>query len=648
MGQIDPAAAAAPPARGAAPGPAGGRLTPLPPRPAGGGGGAGGAADPPSLDDAPLPDLVMFTPLPPRPNGIADYAFELLGSLARACRCAVVVADGDTDAYAPAGVEVLQAVQYQARAVEFARRLHIYHLGNNPDHVYALPFLAARPGLVVVHDPALHHLLDCASVALGDRAGYAAALATEYGQAGEVLGKQFLDYNLREQRMYFDMPMLRGLLGPARGVVVHSRFAAAKVLAQVPDATVHVVPHQFSPPDPETLTPRAAVRQALGVSEDEVLFVSLGFVGRNKLIDAALRALAAIRPSLPPFRYVVAGELRPQEYDVVGLAAALGLSDALITPGYVAEVDFFALIGTADVVINLRQPVGGETSGTMIRALGSGACLVLVDRGAFSEVADAAAVKLPLGPGFEDRLAAALLRLAQDPDLRRRIGAAARATTRATHAIGHTLAGYRAAILSAAAAPPRDWASPCVWLDLPPAELAGTAALADLATPLCFAAGSVPLSEGPCRVLALGDDLPEPERLAALLGQPVRRAGLDELQGGRIAPRGFDLLLICASAATLPADPAALLAAANRALAWGGMLVINLARKTPPGGGGEHHPLEAREAGARALARCGFRVEHSTTTRPAWLTAAAPAAEERSWRAAKCSEFITLAARTGA
>ena len=94
--------------------------------------------------------------------------------------------------------------------------------------------------------------------------------------------------------------------------------------------------------------------------------MSLGFVAKAKRIDLAIRALAAIRHRLPPFNNVIAGELRPQEVDILGLAISLGIRDRLVTPGYVSERRFFSLLQAADVVINLRHPIGGETSGTMI------------------------------------------------------------------------------------------------------------------------------------------------------------------------------------------------------------------------------------------------------------------------------------------
>ena len=126
---------------------------------------------------AALPNIIMFSPLPPRKNGIADYCWELLGPLSRVTNCTVVVDDGTLRAEAPTGVLVLEATEYCGRAAAFAPALHVYQMGNNRDHVYMLPFVARKPGLLVLHDPTLHHLLECAT--LGDVESYCQALEAE-------------------------------------------------------------------------------------------------------------------------------------------------------------------------------------------------------------------------------------------------------------------------------------------------------------------------------------------------------------------------------------------------------------------------------------------------------------------------------------
>ena len=84
-------------------------------------------------------------------------------------------------------------------------------------------------------------------------------------------------------------------------------------------------------------------------------------------------------------------------------------------------------MAACDVHVNLRSPTMGETSGTAIRALTLGKPLVVTDAGWFSELPDDVALKVAVGDREVDDLAAALRLLAERPDARAAMGAAARA-----------------------------------------------------------------------------------------------------------------------------------------------------------------------------------------------------------------------------
>lgn len=512
----------------------------------------------------------MFSPMPPRANGIGDYCFELLGPLSRTIPCTVVVEDGTDAAIAPACVRIITESEYMSR--DLGRLLHVYHVGNNPDHMYMLPHLSRVPGLLVLHDASLHYLLDCTTSGRGDNAGYEAALAAEYGAAGKILGAQFCEFGLRDETMFQTMPMTGGMLGTARGVVVHSAFAASKVLARGPASHVSIVPHHFCPPLSDGGPGPAGQRLRLGIEAGELMFLSLGFVTRAKQVDTALRALAARLQDLPPFRYVIAGELRPDELDIEALVGELGLRAHVVLLGYVPDAAFFALARAADVVINLRHPIGGETSGTMIRALGCGACVVVVDRGPFAEIPDGAAVKLAWDDAFQARLADTLVKLSADKAARTRIGRAAAAYVAAAHSLDNSVAAYGRAIDAARRTPPPRWASTVNWQTAAPSAVhaeraAGRKALGSGgALPRWFLAGIVPRAAGPCRVAATGGG-PREKALLQVLGH-VEIAFVPACSMANLAPRSIDLFILFGECSP------AILQNANTALAFGGRLVL--------------------------------------------------------------------------
>src|SRR3712207_3239710 len=124
--------------------------------------------------------LTVWTPLPPERNGIADYAFTLLGALADHYECRA--ACDEWLAEAPAGVPVVDAALAHRDAG--ARVLH--QIGNNPGHGFVLRALRRVPGVTTLHDPGLLYLYetageDAATIRAGMRPGLP-GLAAIYGR----------------------------------------------------------------------------------------------------------------------------------------------------------------------------------------------------------------------------------------------------------------------------------------------------------------------------------------------------------------------------------------------------------------------------------------------------------------------------------
>jgi glycosyl transferase family 1 len=97
------------------------------------------------------------------------------------------------------------------------------------------------------------------------------------------------------------------------------------------------------------------------------------------------------------------------------------------------------------VHVSLRSPTMGETSGTAIRALTLGKPLVVTNVGWFAELPEGVALKVSVGTHEIDDLAASLRLLAERPDARAAMGAAARELATTEHDIRHVAARQCAA-----------------------------------------------------------------------------------------------------------------------------------------------------------------------------------------------------------
>ncbi|MCA0177115.1 MAG: glycosyltransferase [Proteobacteria bacterium] len=370
------------------------------------------------------PGLVLFSPLPPATSGIADYTAELLPALAALRPLVVVCERPQAVAMAlPAGCTLRDPAAYAAEPALHGLP-HIYQLGNNRDHVFVYQAFRQRPGVLVQHDFNLHYLLDDTTLLRRDAAGYAEVLAEEYGPPGRTLA------HLRQLGLFSESQKLvlgvnTHLARQAPAVIVHSHWVRERLPPDV-QARTTVLPHHGAPQAQAFAhLSRREARAQLGLPQDRRVVLSLGYITPPKQIDATLAAMALLAARGDDALFVIGGARNPG-YDIDAQVQARGLAGRVRVTGFLDETTFFTYIVAADVLVNLRHPTVGESSGTLARAMALGLPAIVHNFGPMAEVPDAAALKVPLELGEPLALAAALETLLQDAALRRRLGAAAR------------------------------------------------------------------------------------------------------------------------------------------------------------------------------------------------------------------------------
>ena len=90
--------------------------------------------------------VAYYSPMPPNRSGIADYSAHLLPALGRRLE-----------------LEVARPGHHPRADVR------LYHVGNDPDaHGWIVDALRERPGVVVLHEHVLHHLIAGITIGRGD------------------------------------------------------------------------------------------------------------------------------------------------------------------------------------------------------------------------------------------------------------------------------------------------------------------------------------------------------------------------------------------------------------------------------------------------------------------------------------------------
>ena len=380
--------------------------------------------------------LAYFSPLPPARSGIADYSAALLAALARQVELTVYAPD--PDAVSPSLRQTYAVRPAAAYAEErWNHDAGLFQMGNSSRHEDVYQMARRYPSVLVLHDYGLHHFVAHRTVGQDDFAGYVREMGYSLGLDG-VRQAWAIRYGEMAHPLN-EVPLNDRLVDVSLGVLVHSRYAQQMLIRDHRERPVHVVPHLRFAND------GGARRQEVAWPEDAVIFASFGDITPAKRVEEALRAFARLRRSVPQARYLIVGE--PQAtVDVKSLLAELNLAEDVVCTGYVEEMEaFVGWIKAADVVVNLRHPTVGETSGTALRAMGAGRPVIVYDHGWYGELPDGVALKVP--PLNEEALLGAMRRLALNPEVRQRMGERAQAYVAQKHDPERVAGAYVKAII---------------------------------------------------------------------------------------------------------------------------------------------------------------------------------------------------------
>lgn len=338
--------------------------------------------------------------MPPARSGIADYSEALVAALKPLVD--VDVYDGAERAFDPANADIA-----------------LYHAGNNRFHEFVYEAALRHPGVVVMHESNLHHLMTDLTIRRGDWDGYVRACEYEGGEAARAYAERVRKLEVGPD--YEGLRMTRRLLERARGVVVHSRFMAEEMRGAGFRGPLAVIPHGAWIPEAD----RNGWRHRLGLDETTPLAGIFGFLKPYKRIAESLRAFRRLVRLAPNVKMILVGEPHP-EFPLEPMIRSMGLSGSVRVLGFAPIEEFTGYLGACDIVLNLRYPTVGESSGTLLRALGMGKAVLVSDVGSFAEFPNDVCLKVPVGSGEEDLIFEYLNLLVSRPEVAAEMGRRAR------------------------------------------------------------------------------------------------------------------------------------------------------------------------------------------------------------------------------
>ena len=348
--------------------------------------------------------VAMLTPLPPARTGTAEYGAELTAELRKLVDLRVFEKACD------AKLKGFDAVVYQ--------------MGNNPYHSAIYQRALGEPGITVLHEANLHDLIRGTLLnGSGERAYMREVMYEIFGNDLEDPARGSL-FEVPQARTF---TMLRRLLDHSRRCIVHSAYTERIARQKGFKAPIAIIPHGSSVRNIEA----GSTRDALKIPRGIPLIGLFGYHRPDKREAAGFQAFRRILAKHPDAHLLIAGQPHP-EVPVEEWIGHRGLKSQIRVVGYQPLAEYDRCLAACDIIVNLRWPTYGETSGTMMRAFGLGKAVVVSDTGASGELPDDICVHIPPDRFEEPTLAGVLEWLVEAPSRREQIGCLAQEWVRET------------------------------------------------------------------------------------------------------------------------------------------------------------------------------------------------------------------------
>ena len=364
--------------------------------------------------------VAWVSPLPPAPTGVAEYSARLSRELARYV---------EVDAFDSPGRRRLTS--YDAC---------VYQVGNNPLHGAVYDAALAVPGVVVLHDAVLHHLL------LGklSKEEYVEEFVFNYGEwlrdfAQELWRERATSAS---QERYFRYALVRRVAERSRIVVVHNGRACEIVQAGLKngsDGSTEVVeiPHYIDRPSLPEASKRGRLREKLGISAEEIVISTFGYLRPSKRLHSLLEASRMLEI---PHRILLVGDFVSHDYEA---AISAEINELPVTRlAYVSEGEFWGLVAITDIGVNLRYPSAGETSAIALKLMAAGKPVVVTAGEEVSGFPAGSILEVDPGEAEIEMLAHCLHALATADEMREIVGQSAAAYVVDRHNVETVTAQY--------------------------------------------------------------------------------------------------------------------------------------------------------------------------------------------------------------
>lgn len=366
--------------------------------------------------------VAYFSCLSPLKSGISDYSEkEVLPYLSKYIDIDIYIDKG----YKPSNKSITDRFNiFHSKDIENRISQYdalLYHMGNNPFHIYIYEILLKYKGIVVFHDVFLHGLVWNMSIGKGNKKRYTDEFKYCYGDKGQTIAENAIRSGSYPE---FEYPLLKRMLDNSLGVIVHSEFAKNIVLKEKRNMIVKKINMPLTVPT--QIIEKNEVREKLGIDKNAILIATFGYIFPHKRIRVVISAFAQFHKYFPSSKYYLIGEKSCNYSELDLLIEKLGIKNSVIYTGFQPFERAVEYIIASDICVNLRYPTAGETSASVLRLMSMGKPVIVSNVGWFSELPDNCCAKVDVD-NYEEKVLLEYLRaLASNEKLREKMGKSAR------------------------------------------------------------------------------------------------------------------------------------------------------------------------------------------------------------------------------
>ena len=339
--------------------------------------------------------IAIVTPWPEQETGIANYIYKIVPYLSKWFEIDIFVDDLRNEKWKWKNFEYGNLYKIDLLDEMYSKYDKIiYQIGNNSQfHTQTLEKLLKYPGIVEIHDYVLHPFIYYSYFLKKKYDMYKFFLEIGYGKDGLKHYESVKNGWTVPDNEHF--PMSHAISKLAVGTIVHNKWSSAHMKGM---ENVFVIPHPSFEQENIGISNKEEIKESITnkfyIDSGEIIIGCFGFVNSNKRPEKVIEAVEQLIQENYHVKLIFWG--KANDNSIYELIKNKNLEDKIFIAGYLEKTVYEVALEMTDIVVNLRYPSMGETSGTLCEAFKFAKPVIVSEVNQYTEYPDEICWKVPV------------------------------------------------------------------------------------------------------------------------------------------------------------------------------------------------------------------------------------------------------------